>query len=389
MPAVKFGGFVVSNNHKRLKGPCLWNDPARSRCEIGRRSCHSTFVGFTLVELLVVIAIIGVLVALLLPAVQAAREAARRTQCSNNLKQVGLSVLNLEAALKTYPTGGVAPWPQIPNYSRNGRPFGPKTQGLSWAFQILPYLEQGALHSLTTTQQLQSTSIPMYSCPSRRPPTQNPINDAWLMDYAGLTTSASRGQTAGTISYEDLLANGTGCENSYGLWGTTGNFDNIHTPRQAATLQKINVYAGFQGVFVRTSYFVNNTSGAITELGYEPPTTFAMIEDGTSNTAMAAEKRILIDPPATMVGVEGPPWDDRGWSDGWDLDTVKSGLCQPLADDNVPRSLNVERNSPGSSHAAGLNVLYADGSVHPTSFDVSLDSWNQLIHRSDGDIATP
>lgn len=377
----------MSRDRHRLEECCARKSSA-GRCHwTARRSVPSRGDGFTLVELLVVIAIIGVLVALLLPAVQAAREAARRTQCSNNLKQVGLAVLNLEAALKTFPTGGIAPWPKIEDYSQNGRPMGPKTQGLSWAFQILPYLEQGALHNLTTTQQLQSVAVPMYNCPSRRPPTQNPINNAWLMDYAGLTTSAARGQTIGAIAFDDLLANGTGCDNSYGLWGTTGNFDNIHSPRAAATLQKINVYAGFQGVFVRTTRYVNLTTGAVTELGYEPPTTAAMIEDGTSNTAMAAEKRILVDPPSTMAGVEGPPWDDRGWSDGWDIDTVKSGLCPPIADDNLPRSMNVERNSAGSSHAAGVNVSYADGSVRSTSYDVNLESWNQLIHRADGGIA--
>ena len=84
--------------------------------------------GFTLVELLVVIAIIGILVALLLPAIQAAREAARRTQCSNNLKQFGLAVLNHESAQRCYPTGGVAPWPKIENYSSGGRPLAPKNK---------------------------------------------------------------------------------------------------------------------------------------------------------------------------------------------------------------------------------------------------------------------
>ena len=84
--------------------------------------------GFTLVELLVVIAIIGVLVALLLPAVQAAREAARRSQCQNNLKQIGLGLLNYEAARKTLPPGGMG------------------ENGLSWIVLITPYFEQGVLH---------------------------------------------------------------------------------------------------------------------------------------------------------------------------------------------------------------------------------------------------
>lgn len=342
------------------------------------QSAHSRR-GFTLVELLVVIAIIGVLVALLLPAVQAAREAARRAQCVNNLKQVGLAVLNLESSLKTFPTGGVAPWPEIADYSSNGRPFGPERQGLSWAFQILPYLEQGAVQNLTDTAALRSTPIPMYFCPSRRPPQQNPINQAWLMDYAGLTTAASRGQTAGTVSFDDLLANGSGCERSYGMWGTTSGFVNDHSPRSADFLR--TAYAGFYGVFVRTSYFVNINTGIGSELDYGPPTTIARIEDGTSNTAMVTEKRIRLD-----LLDEQPAWDDRGWSDGWDYDTMKSGLCQPLADDPTARPGTTDASSPGSAHPAGLNVLFADGSVRSMGFDVRLETWNSLAHRADGDI---
>src|SRR3954462_12827398 len=90
--------------------------------------------GFTLIELLVVIAIIGVLVALLLPAVQAAREAARRDQCSNNLKQIGLALANYESALRVYPFGG-----------GGGRPPGNVVNRWSAQSQLLPYLEQPAL----------------------------------------------------------------------------------------------------------------------------------------------------------------------------------------------------------------------------------------------------
>ncbi|HOM19265.1 MAG TPA: DUF1559 domain-containing protein, partial [Thermoguttaceae bacterium] len=99
---------------------------------------------FTLVELLVVITIIGILISLLLPAVQSAREAARRTQCINNLKQIGLAILNHEQARREFPTGGDIPWPNIANYLTNGQPNGPAKQGLGWAYQILPYLEQQA-----------------------------------------------------------------------------------------------------------------------------------------------------------------------------------------------------------------------------------------------------
>jgi prepilin-type processing-associated H-X9-DG protein len=328
---------------------------------------------------LVVIAIIGILVALLLPAIQAAREAARRTQCTNNLKQIGLAVLNHESTQRCYPTGGVAPWPKIENYSSGGRPFGPKKQGLSWAFQVLPYLEEGAVHGLATTVQLQSTPVSMYSCPSRRPPQQNPINNAWLMDYAGLTTAASRGKTAGAVSFDNLLANGKGCENFYGMWGTISGFVNDHQPRSAEFLR--TAFAGFNGVFVRTSYFVNNSNGAVSDLGYGPPTTAARIEDGTSNTAMATEKRMRIDLLESQ-----PAWDDRGWSDGWDYDTMKSGLCQPIGDDAVARPGTTDASSAGSAHPAGINVLFADGSVHSVAYDVNLETWNNMVHRSDGEV---
>jgi prepilin-type N-terminal cleavage/methylation domain-containing protein/prepilin-type processing-associated H-X9-DG protein len=339
-------------------------------------------VGFTLVELLVVIAIIGILIALLLPAVQAAREAARRAECTNHLKQIGLAVLNHESSQRCYPTGGVAPWPRLENYSSGGRPFSVKKQGLSWAFQILPYLEEGAVHGLTTTEQLQGTPIAMYSCPSRRPPQQNPANNAWLMDYAGLTTAASRSHTVGAVSFDSLLANGKGCSDFYGFWGTTSGFVNDHQPRSSDFLR--TAYAGFDGVFIRSSYFVNN-SGAISELNYGPATTVARVEDGTSNTAMATEKRMRID---LLDEQPAPAWDDRGWSDGWDYDTMKSGLCQPIVDDTIARPGATDASSPGAAHPAGVNVLFADGAVRPVNYDINLEIFNSMVHRSDGEVPT-
>ena len=132
---------------------------------------------FTLVELLVVIAIIGVLVALLLPAVQAARESARRTQCANHLKQLGL------AGQTFHDTKGFLPPSRLDvNY-------------LTWAVLILPYIEQGNFHSQWKEDQLYAsqapavtkTAVPVYFCPSRRRPTQAFSNDTpsgGLSDFA-------------------------------------------------------------------------------------------------------------------------------------------------------------------------------------------------------------
>jgi prepilin-type N-terminal cleavage/methylation domain-containing protein/prepilin-type processing-associated H-X9-DG protein len=130
---------------------------------MGRYQPTSARRAFTLVELLVVIAIIGSLVALLLPAIQAAREAARRNSCASNLKQIGLAVQHHHDAKGVYPMGR----DRFDQF------------GVSWAFQILPYLEQTSVYqTFVKTQRVDSdanshamrTPIEVYACPSRRSP---------------------------------------------------------------------------------------------------------------------------------------------------------------------------------------------------------------------------
>ena len=128
---------------------------------------------FTLVELLVVITIIGILIALLLPAVQSAREAARQSQCRNNLKQLALACLNHESSLGYLPSNGWGTfWEGDPD-----RGFG-KTQPGGWLYNILPFLEQRAIHDLgagqdfntkmTTFTLRESTPLSVVDCPTRR-----------------------------------------------------------------------------------------------------------------------------------------------------------------------------------------------------------------------------
>src|SRR6188768_1267313 len=117
------------------------NDPQVNA--FGALGKRCTREGFTLVELLVVIAIIGILVALLLPAVQAAREAARRNQCTNNLKQISIGVQNHESALKMLPSSGIGyQWVGDPNFG-SGR----KQPG-GWIYNVLPYIEEQAIHDM-------------------------------------------------------------------------------------------------------------------------------------------------------------------------------------------------------------------------------------------------
>ena len=119
--------------------------------------------GFTLVELLVVITIIGILVALLLPAVQAAREAARRLQCANNVKQLALAALSHESAITFFPTGG---WDKV-WLGHPDRGFG-KSQPGGWIYNVLPFIEQEALHDLAQAAAAWPFKMPTHSGLPRR-----------------------------------------------------------------------------------------------------------------------------------------------------------------------------------------------------------------------------
>lgn len=163
------------------------------------------FRGFTLVELLVVIAIIGILVALLLPAVQAAREASRRTQCSNKLKQLALAAQNYHDTVRSFPPGNLMGW-WYPTRTPPGR-------GISLFVHLLPYIEMGGLYDewnfndpdIAFSGELQSTSArgPNLLCPSE-PESENPLHytqavQGFLFErYITVTNYAGNG---GTRSY--------------------------------------------------------------------------------------------------------------------------------------------------------------------------------------------
>jgi prepilin-type N-terminal cleavage/methylation domain-containing protein len=136
--------------------------------------------GFTLIELLVVIAIISLLLALLLPAVQQAREAARRTQCRNNLKQMGLAFHNYADAYRMLPDGGTdmgSGYPCSACCSATDR------SGWNWMYQIMPYMDQANLYNEPSDTKIYNTGVPIYFCPSRRPP--GIYGSSAKSDYAG------------------------------------------------------------------------------------------------------------------------------------------------------------------------------------------------------------
>jgi prepilin-type N-terminal cleavage/methylation domain-containing protein len=283
------------------------------------RDCRDA--GFTLIELLVVIAIITMLIALLLPAVQSARESGRRTQCKNNLRQMGLAVHNFHDIWQRLPTGGRCPWSWAEPQGVN---FGP-----GWPVQILNYLEQQNLANSTPAEMEQFT-MALWFCPSRRPPTRY-AGYYVLMDYASATPANS------PWSWDQFW---------YGdIWNQDG------------------VVAPYAGIIVR----------------YPQTTTMGAITDGTANTLMLGEK--WLNPNNYAVG----DWhDDRGWTDGWDPDIVRYTGFQPVRDNRNGTGYGWEGYQFGGAHFLGSQYAMGDASVQFVNYSIDLATFNALGGRNDG-----
>ena len=362
------------------------------------RRRDSAYSGFTLVELLVVIAIIGILVALLLPAIQSARESARRIQCVNQLKQAMLAMQNHVDAKKAFPSGGIVPWPRIEHYLREG----PRNQGLGWPFQILPYLEEGPVAGLKEQWQLEDTSVAGFNCPSRRgltraeTPSQftgpnGPIQP-FLIDYAAAVPFPSDSQVSATFNvpadqhpFYDIVA-ATGDTRGCGMRTLWGNFGNgpVHDVTKTAA-EMGSSYAGYWGVIVRSNLYRTGPTGGF-ETGFYVKVDYAKITDGSSHTMVLSEKRLNIN------RYESGDWaDDHGWSGGWDPDSLRSCVCL-IGPDEATSDAGSETTGSlagfrfGGAHPAGMNAAFADGAVRMIKYDLDLRLFNRLGHRSDGDI---
>ncbi len=308
--------------------------------------------GFTLVELLVVITIIGILMSLLLPAVQQIRSAARRLQCQNHLKQLGLACLNHETNVKHFPTNGWG-WTWVGDPDRGT---GDRQPG-GWIFNVLPYVEQQNIYDLgagLTGQakrdalgRMQSSPVPVFNCPSRRPATtfQNTRHLGAPIKNATIVPEHCRSDYAGNIG-DPPGWNWGGPQNEEAGDNRAG-WDSRTEP------------GNFNGMF-----------------HYGSRIKMAKVRDGTSNTYLIGEKSLT--PERYENGQSAA--DDDGMFQGHDWDIVRTGY-EPLFQDRP--GLNSDW-SFGSAHVAGCNFVFADGSVHLINYNIDPETHRRLSNRQDG-----
>ena len=331
-----------------------------------KASNQKRFCGFTLVELLVVIAIIGVLVSLLLPAVQAAREAARRMQCSNNLKQIGLAIHNYESAHRYFPSGyisfatrnGNAPdWAALDAETWDGAP------GWGWLALLLPFVEQNSLANQMDMRQpiwspqnrpLASARIATFLCPSSSGP-EDPFE---VQSSSGNTLT--RYGAAVVLGRSHYVAN-HGQESCWGDCGsaaTTEVFTNIYTSTTAVVVVEGDVSRVADGPFYRNS-----------RVG------FRSITDGTGSTIFVSEHSSRISDKSWAGVVPGAYTHPRRATpengpeaaatltlmhvgpSGGELDITGFPIIHPM---NFPTYHVCQMVA---EHTGGGNVLYGDGSV--------------------------
>lgn len=284
---------------------------------------------FTLVELLVVIAIIGILVALLLPAVQAAREAARRMSCNNNMKQIALALHNYHDTYQALPMG----W--IGLASPNGPVLSEGEPGWGWAAHVLPFIEQNTVTDIVRdtlpimdplNQLARDTHLPIYRCPS----------DANSRQFFDLEDGG--GAVLATVPTANYV----------GMFGTRELEDCEGLP---------------PGVQCRgDGPFFHNSS-----------TRFRDFIDGTSNTLLIGERYSKFGESTWLGAVPG----------------ADESFARILAiADHAPNAPSGHLDDPGSYHPAGTNFAFADGSVHIIVATIDLNVYYALATMQGGEAAS-
>jgi type II secretory pathway pseudopilin PulG len=326
-----------------------------------------------LVELLVVITIIGILIGLLLPAVQSARESGRKTQCVNNLKQLTSAAMQHDTAHQSFPTGGWGRystsgwnssqfWSGDPNYGTE------RNQPGGWTYNILPFIEQQPVHDLgiglapsanaALLGKAAQTTISVFACPTRRTAVLVPLANGWTSNASNPASPAPPSVAART----DYAANS----------GTNPNDSSL-------TFPPIGTNTNGNPAGVSVPGLTGTADGVIFTLS--TVTNADISQRGSANLIIFGEK--YMDQTHYLDGQD--PGDLGPIFAGFSLDSQRWGGTQP---DSVPLPPMRDRagvqnpRSFGSPHVEGLNVFTCDGSGHWLSYNVDPATFQCLCSRT-------
>jgi prepilin-type N-terminal cleavage/methylation domain-containing protein len=327
-----------------------------------QRSCFwTTAKGFTIVELLVVIAIISILIGLLLPAVQAARESGRRLQCINNLKQISTAVMSHENTTKKFPTGGWgSKWVGDPDRGNA------QNQPGGWAYNVLPFMEQGNLHNtglgMTGSAKYDAAAkmialpLPEFICPTRREPAAYPYRPGITPQTFNATQTKSAARTdyavnqgdfyvdcgEGPRSYDDTLYN----------WPDTSHITGISFVR--SMIRVVDISDGVSNTYLIGEKYINALEY---DSGKDPGDNASICQGDCSDISRVTGYIDFKDNKPVAVTV--PPLKDmRIWTDQFCF---------------------------GSAHPATWQVSFCDGSVHSIKYDIDPELHCRLSNRCDGE----
>lgn len=364
----------MDENHSLIEFIAILDSPKSNQRipMVEKRAIRRFFVdlrGFTLVEILTTIAILGVLIAILLPAIQVAREAGRRTHCQNNLRNIAAALLTHHTTVGAFPSGGWGyEWVGVPRRGSG------KSQPGGWIYSILPYLDENALHELgegssgatanALFSQRLTTPIKLLVCPTRRPASAWPISDS----FAYMRTPKPFG-TIERAARTDYAINS----------GTSLVFIEPGPP---------SLQDGDNEQFWHDKPQTTGFSG-ISHLRIAA--TIAGIADGTTNTYLVGEKHLQ----SEFYTTGESRGDNASLYSGYCTDLHRfAGTLESLRFGTPPfvapiyDNARLSRGAPdgksfGSAHVDGFHMTFCDGSARLVAYDIDVEIHLRSAHRRD------